>query len=59
MSNLAALAEHHERQGILHARQAMNDASWYHARERDTRRAAEHFAVAAALRAKGSHNHDD
>lgn len=49
---LLALAEHHDQQGVYHAKSAHNDAPWYHGHEKDTRRAAEHFAVAAALRAR-------
>ena len=49
---LMALAEHHDRQGVFHAKQAASNASWYHGHAADTRRAADHFAVAAALKAR-------
>lgn len=50
LEELKVLADHHERQGIFHAKAAASKATWYHEQERDTRRAAEHFAVASALR---------
>lgn len=49
---LMALAEHRERQGVIHAKHAASNAPWYHQHAADTRRAADHFAVAAALRAR-------
>lgn len=57
-AELLALAEHHDRQGVFHAKSARSNASWYHAQESDTRRAAEHFAVAAALRARAAQESD-
>lgn len=47
---LEELAAHHERQGIAFAKKALNNAPWYHGHAQDTRRAADHFAVAAAVR---------
>lgn len=49
---LIALADSHERRGVSRAEQAMSDATWYRDQAADTRRAADHFAVAAALRAR-------
>lgn len=49
---LERLAEHHEAQGVLFAKQATSNATWKHDHAQDVRRAADHFAIAAALRAQ-------
>ena len=51
---LLSMAEHHDRQALFHAKAACSDATWYHGHEKDTRRAAEHFTVAAALRSRAA-----
>ena len=49
---LEALAAHHDAQGLFHAKAATSHAPWYHCHAADTRKAADHFAVADAIRAR-------
>ena len=51
VGEIVELAEHHERQAMIYARQAASNAPWKHDHAQDTAKAANHFAVAAAVRA--------
>lgn len=48
--DMAILADLHWKMGLFHAREAANTASWYCETAADTAKAANHFAVSAALR---------
>ncbi len=55
-SDLMELADFHEQAGVRHAKAASSKEPWHNEQQAShkTRRAADHFAVAAALRALAS-----